>query len=202
MSVTPLAITVLALLNERDMHPYEMYQLLQQRGRGERIVKLRRGSLYHAVAQLGRDHLIEAVGTDRDGNRPERTTYAITEAGRVTLTKQVAEMLGQPVREYARFPLALAEAHNLDGDTVAALLAGRIRALEQELVQLEVGCAAAVEQGKSRAFWIERDYLRHLTRAELDWLRRTVDELDNGEFPWVTPDIIKAQLAQQAGDRS
>lgn len=201
MSVTPLAITVLALLNERDMHPYEMYQVLLQR-RGDRIVKLRPGSLYHAVARLDRDRLVAAVGTERDGNRPERTTYAITDAGRAAMKDQVAEMLEKSVREYPRFPLALAEAHNLDADTVARLLTGRIRLLEQELDRLDADRAVLVGRAKPRAFWIELDYLHTVTRAEIDWLRRTVDELETGDLPWVTPDIIKTQLAQQAGERT
>ena len=49
--LTPLAISVLALLNERPMHAYEMYQLLLSR-HNNRIVKVRPGSLYHTVERL------------------------------------------------------------------------------------------------------------------------------------------------------
>ncbi|MFF0815469.1 PadR family transcriptional regulator [Rhodococcus sp. NPDC003318] len=199
MTVTPLAITVLALLNERDMHPYEMYQVLQQR-RGDRLVKLRPGSLYHTVARLDRDEMVVAVGTDRDGNRPERTTYAITDAGRRTLRERVTEMLGQPVREYPQFPLALAEAHNLDRDTVVRLLTDRIGRLEQDLAELDASRTAVAELGKPRAFWLELDYLRAVARTEIDWLRGTVDELDDGALPWITPDLVRAQLTRQARD--
>ncbi|HWU59288.1 MAG TPA: PadR family transcriptional regulator, partial [Microbacteriaceae bacterium] len=38
--ITPLAIATLALLAERPMHPYEMYQTLIQRAE-DRIVKVR-----------------------------------------------------------------------------------------------------------------------------------------------------------------
>ena len=63
------------------MHPYEMYQLSLQR-RDHRLVKIRPGTLYHAVRRLGESGLVAALGTEREGNRPERTTYEITDAGR------------------------------------------------------------------------------------------------------------------------
>jgi len=46
--LTPLAISVLALLEERSMHAYEMYQLLITR-HNDRLLKVRPGSLYHTV---------------------------------------------------------------------------------------------------------------------------------------------------------
>ncbi|CRK49872.1 PadR-like family transcriptional regulator [Rhodococcus sp. RD6.2] len=196
MTVTPLAITVLALLNERDMHPYEMVQLLRQRHR-DRLVKLRPGSLYHTVARLDRDELVTVIGTDRDGNRPERTTYTITDTGRGTLTAHVTEMLGTPAREYPQFPLALAEAHNLDGDTVARLLLERIALLEHDLDTLDAYRAAVVAPGKPRAFWFHVDYQRAMTRTEIDWLLATVDELRSGALPWVGSDGCPTPAPQQ-----
>ncbi|WFR72123.1 PadR family transcriptional regulator [Prescottella defluvii] len=95
-SATPLGISVLALSFERPMHPYEMCQLLVAR-RKDRIVKVRPGSLYHAVERLERDGLVEVVGTDRQGNRPERTTYEITVAGRRAVRERVAEIVAAPV---------------------------------------------------------------------------------------------------------
>ena len=44
--------------------------------------------MYHTVARLLRAGLIAEVGTDRDGNRPERTTYTLTPAGREALAER------------------------------------------------------------------------------------------------------------------
>ncbi|MFE3290347.1 helix-turn-helix transcriptional regulator [Rhodococcus sp. NPDC059234] len=195
--LTPLAITVLALLNERDMHPYEMYQLLVQR-RSDRLVKLRPGSLYHTVDRLERDAMVTVVGTQRDGNRPERTLYAVADEGRAALKARIAEMLETSVREFPQFPLALAEAHNLDRDTVVELLRGRIALQEQELDELDAIRAVLVAEGKPRVFWFGLDYLRTATRTELDWLRATVAEIDSGELPWLTRELHNQMLIQQA----
>ena len=53
----PLGIAALALLTERPMHPYEMYQILLLR-KEDRIVKVRPGSLYHAVNKLEEGGLV------------------------------------------------------------------------------------------------------------------------------------------------
>ena len=76
----PLALAVLALLFERHMHPYEMAATLKQRHKHESI-KLRYGSLYTVIDALLARGYIAAQETTRDGRRPERTVYALTEAG-------------------------------------------------------------------------------------------------------------------------
>ena len=76
----PLAFAVLGSLSERPMHPYEISSMLKSRGKDQSI-KLNYGSLYSVVSALEKQEFIKAVETIRDGNRPERTVYAITEAG-------------------------------------------------------------------------------------------------------------------------
>src|SRR5882724_13609096 len=39
------------------------------------------GSIYNALKTLARDGLLEVVGTDQVGGRPERTTYRLTSEG-------------------------------------------------------------------------------------------------------------------------
>ncbi len=46
---------------------------------------VRAGSLYHALHQLDREGLIEAVRTEQEGRLPARTIYAITPEGQVEL---------------------------------------------------------------------------------------------------------------------
>ena len=81
--LTPLGVMVLALLREGEMHPYEMIRLMRHR-HDDRIVSVTNGTVYHTVARLERQGLIAEVGIDRDGNRPERTTYALADAGGAT----------------------------------------------------------------------------------------------------------------------
>ncbi|WP_433732034.1 PadR family transcriptional regulator [Nocardia sp. CA-129566] len=182
-TVTPLAIAVLALLDERPMHPYEAFQLLIAR-REDILVKVRPGSLYHTVARLADQGLVQAEGVDRDGNRPERTTYRITESGRETLRATVAEILRNPAREYPVFPVALAEAHNLPAREVLALLRERVERLAGDLADVETMSQWAGGHAVPRRFWIVLPYLHATIAAEIAWVNNLISELDSGEMEW------------------
>src|SRR5213082_2812156 len=78
-------LAVLSLLRERPMHPYEILRLLKERHKDDVLV-LKRGSLYNAIRRLEGAQFIEALETTRNGRRPERTTYRLTEAGERGLT--------------------------------------------------------------------------------------------------------------------
>ena len=61
--LTPLSLMVLALLDEDDMHPYEMLRLMKQR-HDDRMLSVTNGTMYHTVARLQRDGLIAEVGVE------------------------------------------------------------------------------------------------------------------------------------------
>jgi len=197
-SVTPLGVSVLALLFERPMHPYEMCQVLITR-RKDRIVKVRPGSLYHTVERLDRDGLVVASGTDRQGNRPERTTYEITPAGRAAMRQWVSDTVAAPTPEYPRFTLGLAELHNLESADALALLERRSEALVTELAALDDLAEFAREVPE--LFTIPFSYTRAMAQAELDWLRTFVDRVRRGQIPWVTEEHLEStRLAHEKGN--
>ena len=198
-SVTPLGVAVLALLFERPMHPYEMWQLLVAR-RKDRVVKVRPGSLYHTVERLERDELVAVAGTDRQGNRPERTTYEITAGGRDAVRQWVADTVRAPVAEYPRFTLGLSELHNLTSAEAIALLDQRIEALTAELAALDD--VAEFARDVPELFTIPFSYTRAMVRAELDWLRTFVGRVRDGAVPWVTDEHLESlKLADQKDNR-
>ncbi|WP_306360716.1 helix-turn-helix transcriptional regulator [Nocardia sp. CC227C] len=186
-SLTPMAIAVLALLEERPMHPYEMYQLLMTR-REDHLIKIRPGSLYHTVDRLTLHGFAAAEGTDRAGNRPERTIYRMTDAGRAVLRGQVTELLRRPLREYPIFPVALAESHNLPREQVLEALRERIARLDGDIAELDALRAWVRRKSVPRRYWMVLDYLRAQQATEIDWLRDLVAELESGELPWETFD--------------
>src|SRR3984957_6053478 len=100
--LTSLSVSVLALLRERPMHGYEMFQTLIQR-HADRIVKVRPGSLYHVVDRLTEEKLIRRAATARDGKRPERAIYEITDAGAEALADRVGQLIAMPAYEFPQF---------------------------------------------------------------------------------------------------
>src|SRR6202166_1906836 len=98
----PTSPLALALLFERPMHPYEMAATMKQRHK-EDSIKLRYGSLYTVIDLLLDRDLIRARETAREGRRPERTVYALTESGYDALRDWMRDLLRDPAKEYPKF---------------------------------------------------------------------------------------------------
>src|SRR5215471_4350331 len=135
-TLTPLALAVLRLLHERPMHPYEMHQLVRERY-VDHVVKVRAGSLYHTIERLHRLSLIEPVETGREGRRPERTVYAITDTGRDEFMSNLRDLLRFPAEEFPVFASALEMLGAVDPAVAHRLLEQRVMALEAEIAGAE-----------------------------------------------------------------
>src|SRR6202171_5761495 len=114
---TPLALAVMNLLMEQPMHPYEMKSKMKERGH-DQVVKIKGGSIYDTVERLERGGFIKSQETSREGRRPERTVYAITETGREEIKDWLRELLAEPVHEFPQFGAALAFFAAVDKDEV------------------------------------------------------------------------------------
>jgi DNA-binding PadR family transcriptional regulator len=176
----PLALAILGVLHEQPMHPYQMATRMRAEGK-ERSIRLNYGSLYTVVGNLARHGLIEAVEAGREGRRPERTVYRLTDAGAAEFQDWLAELLGTPVKEYPQFEAALAEMAVLGPDRALELLRHRVAALE-ELLAAERAEVAALSW-LPRLFLIETEYHLAMREAELAWVRRLVAEFAGGAFP-------------------
>ncbi len=185
--LTPLGVMVLALLREGDMHPYEMMRLMRHR-RDDRLVTITNGTLYHTVGRLERAGLLGEVGVDRDGNRPERTTYTLTGEGRDAVDEWVRRELPRIDRP-AEFRIALAEAHNLERTVVVDLLRRRRDALSEDLSSLSAGHAGAQSRGVPEQFLLEVHRTEVLLRTDLAWLDALIERLDAHAFPWGVAEI-------------
>ncbi|QGF23190.1 PadR family transcriptional regulator [Raineyella fluvialis] len=186
MALTPLQLSALAILHEGPSHPYEVYQLMLQR-REDRVVKVRPGTLYHAIGRLADEGLLTSCGTDRCGNRPERTTYRITEAGRSALRATVDEWVSRPVYEYPRFPCAIAELHELPAEEAVALLTVRAERLEAEHALLTKALAYVGARGLPERFVLDLDYQATVLVAETRWLRTLAGRIGDGSLSWDSP---------------
>jgi DNA-binding PadR family transcriptional regulator len=178
--LTSLGISVLALLRARPMHGYEMFQTLVER-HADRIVKVRPGSLYHVVDRLTEEKLIRRAATGRDGKRPERVIYEITDAGAEALGERVRELIARPVHEFPQFVVGLAEIDTLDKDAAADAVHERVGALEARAAEITALRGAGVMRA---AYLVALDYLLAAMQNELSWLRDFANSLRSGQLGW------------------
>jgi DNA-binding PadR family transcriptional regulator len=178
-----LALSLLTMLMERPMYPYEMAATLRSRGKDQSI-KINWGSLYTVVQNLEKHGFIETVEVVREGRQPERTTYRITEDGQAEVTDWLRELLSEPEREYTRFEAALGESGILGPDEVISLLRQRLEALDAGIAGHQASLEAMSAQ-LPRLFMIESEYQLALQRAEAEWVRGVLKELTDGTFPGV-----------------
>jgi DNA-binding PadR family transcriptional regulator len=176
----PLALAVLALLGEKPMHPYEMSSTLRERAK-EQSIKLNYGSLYSVVDSLVRHKLIEVRETVREGRRPERTIYSITDPGRIELVDWLSEMLAVPVKEYPQFEAALSLMPVLSPDEVTRLLEVRRTRLDAEIAANEGILATMAEQGMPYLWVVEVDYAQTIRRAEREFVVSMLERLAKAE---------------------
>jgi len=172
----PLALAVLALLTEKPMHPYEISSTLRERAKEESI-KLNYGSLYSVVESLRKHGLIDVHEIVRDGKRPERTVYEITDAGREELVDWHSELLSFPVKEFTQFEAALSLMPVQSPDAVVRLLEVRRFRLGTEVVSMEAVIDTMAKEGMPYLWAIEADYALQLRRAELRFVEELLDKI-------------------------
>ena len=203
-----LALSLLTLLTERPMYPYEMAAKLRERGK-DNAIKINWGSFYTVVQNLDKHGFIEAVEVAREGRQPERTTYQITDAGRAELMDWLRELLGVPEREHTSFEAALGESAVLPPDELIDLLQQRLAALEEANDHLQAELATLVTQ-LPRLFLIESEYYLAQRRAEEEWVRGLLKEFTGGTFPGLeawrhfhatgeVPEEVQALMEQERG---
>ncbi|HET8523428.1 MAG TPA: helix-turn-helix transcriptional regulator [Thermomicrobiales bacterium] len=177
----PLALAVLALLFERPMHPYEMAATLRERAK-DASIKLNYGSLYTVVDRLQELAYIVPRETSREGRRPERTVYALTDEGRTEMREWLSDLVRRPVKEYPQFEAAISLLGVLPPDEAAALLTERVQQLDQDIASDRAIIDQAVAEGLPRLFVMEGEYELAIRRAELDWTRNLRDQIASGSL--------------------
>jgi DNA-binding PadR family transcriptional regulator len=175
----PLALAVLVSLYEQPMHPYEVAQTLRQRAKQE-SVRLNYGSLYAVVESLEKNGFIKATGTVREGKRPERTVYEITDDGSREMDDWLTELISVPTKEYPAFMAGLSFLPALDPDDALMALRSRAEGLSVKLAAMRGAMGAAQKAGLPRIFELEAEYEEGQLANELKFVNALVKEMEAG----------------------
>lgn len=189
-----LALAVLSTLYQRPMHRYEMASVMRARGK-EQDMAIKWGSLYTVVDNLQKHGFVETTGNTRQGARPERTVYRITQAGRQELVDWTRELISSVDPEHPRFAAGLSVMAALPPDEVIELLRVRLGRLE-ESVGAQRAAIEAIASDVPRLFLIENEYSIAILAAEAAWVASLLEELTSDSYP----DLARWRAWHQTGE--
>lgn len=178
-----LALAVLSYLTQRAMHPYELSRTLRDNG-DDRSIKFNHGSLYMVVQQLEKAGYIAAQETNREGQRPERTVYALTDAGRHELREWLRDLLGEPEHEYPSFVAALSLIGALPPSQAVPLLRHRLQRLAERAAETRRLIDTALAQDVPELFLIEEQYRLTMNNAESSYVTSLIEKITDPRTGW------------------
>ncbi len=178
-----LALAVLSYLTAGPKHPYELGRLLREHG-DDRSIKFNHGSLYMVVRQLAKAGFIVEQETTREGQRPERTVYALSDAGRNELRDWLRELVEEPQHEYPHFVAALSLIAALPPGEVVELLGKRLSRLAEQRAEIRELIDNTLAGDVHPLFLVEEDYRLALLDAESVFVERFIERITHPETGW------------------
>ena len=175
----PVVLAALGALLERPMHAYQLATVLAGRG-----VPANRGSLYDTMEAMTRAGWIEPQPAQREGARPQRTPYALTQAGQAELARRLDRQVREPRREFPEFLGAVSHLGVLGKRRAAEALAERAARLAALIADDQRRLDEALAGNVPRLFVIEAEYALALLRAERDWVLAIADDVTSGRLAW------------------
>ncbi|MEU8637953.1 PadR family transcriptional regulator [Amycolatopsis sp. NPDC048633] len=197
--LTPLGLAVLELLHEKPMHPYEMASLMRERYVSTRV-NVKAGSLYHTVERLQRNGFIEVVDTQRDGRRPERTVYGMTQPGLDEFNQRGRELLGDLAEEFPAYLSGLAVIDELGKETSLLELEHRITRLRAAVAADQAVLERLAEDRTPLIYWLDWQYKCDQRKFELEWTERLREDLKSGRIPFQDCEQPKLTLITEEDD--
>lgn len=181
-----LALAVLSYLTMRPMHPYELSRTLRDNG-DERSIKFNHGSLYMVVGQLAKAGFIAERETIREGQRPERTVYELTDAGRAEMQDWLRELVEEPEHEFPRFVTALSLLSALPPNDAVQLLRSRLTKLDRQRLEIRTLTDGALAEGLHPLFLVEEDYRLAMVEAEAAFVDQLIQKIIHPKSGWSKP---------------
>jgi DNA-binding PadR family transcriptional regulator len=149
------------------MHGHQIRRMAQT-DRAELWTDIKAGSLYGVLHRMAAEGIVEEVRSEQEGNRPERTVYAITEAG----LEEFAVHRDTALRDTRVRPdpvdLALQNTQDMTEEALRSVLEDRRQALVAQLDSWKHLQEAAAPYIAG----LETIIIRHTEvrlRAELEW---------------------------------
>lgn len=174
-------LVILGLLRERPLYGYELKQIIEDHMGDWTDIAF--GSIYYALGKLEKEQRIRKVGTEQEGNRPSRTVYEITDAGREAFKSLLRETWQAVERPTYAIDLALFFIHALPSPEVSEYLETRLTHLRAALAHIDEHRRRQLDNPEvpavARAIF---DHSRAHLEAEAAWTQAILDDVRSGKY--------------------
>jgi DNA-binding PadR family transcriptional regulator len=160
---------LLGLLHEGPKHGYELKNIIDERLRY--LTEITSGTVYYTLKKLERSGLVNRR-TEREGERPERHVYAITEAGEKEFRELARTCLYTEEKLYSTFNVAFYFTHYLDRGEVLEAIEFQLEALSRQ-----EAIAKDLEENYPGAWPLNFALLRSRRLAEIALLKEWHEKL-------------------------
>jgi len=174
-------LVILGLLRERPLYGYEIKQIIEEHMGDWTSIAF--GSIYFALDKLAEETYVEKIGVEQPGNRPSRSVFQITNAGRDEFKRLLHETWAEVERAYFSIDVGIFFMDALSPHEVQGYLRKRIAMLEGVLRHLDEHQKEEMQNPEvpRRATMIFSHTLLH-TRAELEWTRNLLEGVEKGNI--------------------
>jgi DNA-binding PadR family transcriptional regulator len=165
----------------QPVHGYEVRRELVS-WHAETWANVAYGSIYHALSKMCAEGLLEEAATERQGNRPTRTSYRITASGEAEFQRllRAAWWTTQPTVD--PFYAAISFLHCLNRTEAAAALRHRAAELDEEL-RRHVTSRRSPQAADIPRHMLERWALvEERLRVEIGWCANLAERIEAGEL--------------------
>ncbi len=174
-------LVILGLLRENPLYGYELKQIIEEHMGDWTSIAF--GSIYFALDKLAEEGFVEKVSVEKEGRRPSRSVYRITEAGRQEFLHLLRESWQQVERQYFSLDICLFFIDALQPEEILSYLRARQKILRDTLEHIESHRAEQVSQPEvppvAQAIF---DHSITHTRAELVWVTDLLDKMEGGNL--------------------
>ncbi|MBC8170851.1 MAG: PadR family transcriptional regulator [Anaerolineae bacterium] len=180
-------IALLSMLALRPMHGYELRQVMEARHM-HRWANIQYGSIYRGLQQLAREGLLAEAGEEREGNRPPRTIYRITDEGQAELKNLLRKAWAEPALAADPVDMAMRLMMLLSPEEIRDLIQQRLAALAARSTQIDqTSCdvmkkVQQLPEGMGHIIEDLFEHRRYLLDAERRWMQYVQTRLEAGAY--------------------
>jgi DNA-binding PadR family transcriptional regulator len=174
-------LVILGLLSDRPLHGYEIKQIIEEHMGDWTSIAF--GSIYFALDKMSKNGFIEKLATEQSGNRPSRSVYQITAAGRDEFMRLLRKSWQNMERTYYAIDISLFFLDRLAPEEVKGYLQNRISTLGKIINHLQAHESEQLQNAEEKETALAKvifDHTRVHILAELEWTKNILSRIDDG----------------------